>query len=67
MSIADARLGIPLSLLGCPCAMPAAADTTFFNTGDPDGKMATATRPESSGKFEIESADDFIGKVRSGP
>jgi hypothetical protein len=47
--------------------MPAAADTTFFNTGDPDGKMATATRPESSGKFEIESADDFIGKVRSGP
>jgi hypothetical protein len=35
------------------------ADTTFFSTGDTDGKMATASRPESSGKFEIESADDF--------
>jgi hypothetical protein len=32
----------------------------FFTTGDPDGKIATATRPDASGKFEIESADDFV-------
>ena len=32
----------------------------FFSTGDPDGKIATATRPESAGHFEIESADDFV-------
>src|ERR1700745_1130516 len=60
MSKTDARLAIPLSLLGCLCAAPAAADTTFFSTGGPDGLIATATRPESAGKFEIESADDFI-------
>jgi hypothetical protein len=31
-----------------------------FSTGAPDGRMATASRPDSTGKFEIESADDFI-------
>jgi hypothetical protein len=36
------------------------ADMFVFNTGDPDGKMATATRPESTGKFEIETGDDFV-------
>lgn len=41
-------------------AAPAAADSFFFSTGNPDGLIATATRPESSGKFEIESADDFV-------
>jgi hypothetical protein len=39
--------------------LPAAADPFFFSTGDPDGKIATATRPESAGKFEIETGDDF--------
>ena len=60
MSMTDARIAIPLTLLGCLVALPAAADTPFFSTGDTDGKIATATRPESAGKFEIESADDFI-------
>jgi hypothetical protein len=60
MSMTDARFAIPLLLLGSLVAPPAAADTTFFSTGDPDGKIATATRPGSAGKFEIESADDFI-------
>ena len=60
MPINNARFVIPLSLLGGLFALPAAADTTFFSTGDPDGKIATASRPESAGKFEIESADDFI-------
>jgi hypothetical protein len=31
-----------------------------FNTGLPDGKIATASRPASNGLQEIESADDFI-------
>jgi hypothetical protein len=50
-----------MALIGLLPAVPAVADPTFFNTGDPDGRMATATRPDSGpGKFEIESADDFI-------
>ncbi len=40
--------------------MPAAATPFFFSTGSPDGKMATASRPASAGKFEIELADDFV-------
>jgi PEP-CTERM motif len=32
----------------------------FFSTGDVDGRLATATRPSSQGKIEIESADDFV-------
>jgi len=39
--------------------LPAMADAFFFSTGFPDGKIATATRPESAGKFEIETGDDF--------
>ena len=35
-------------------------NTFFFSTGDPDGKMAMATRPDVAGKIEIESADDFV-------
>lgn len=31
-----------------------------FSTGDPDGKIGTASRPASAGKIETESADDFI-------
>lgn len=31
-----------------------------FSTGDPDGRIATATRPSGGGNIEIESADDFI-------
>jgi hypothetical protein len=61
MSMTNVRFAIALSLLGCLCAPPAAAETPFsFSTGDPDGKIATATRPDSPGKFEIESADDFV-------
>jgi hypothetical protein len=42
------------------CVVPAAADPFFFSTGDPDGKMATASRPSTAGKFEIEAGDDFF-------
>src|SRR4051812_42315647 len=41
-------------------AAPVSAGDYFFSTGDPDGKMATASRPGSAGKLEIESADDFV-------
>ena len=41
-------------------AQSATADSVFFNTGDPDGLMAMASRPSSAGKIEIEAADDFV-------
>jgi hypothetical protein len=54
-------LAIQIAMLGLLPAFPVmAADITFFDTGSPDGKMATATRPDGPGKTEIESADDFI-------
>jgi hypothetical protein len=57
-----ARTGIAalaFAVAGMP--LPAMADTLFvFNTGNPDGLMATATRPESAGKSEIETGDDFV-------
>jgi hypothetical protein len=63
MSRTHARLAILLSLLGCLPAMPAAAllpAVYTFSTGSPDGLMATASRPESGGNFEIETGDDFV-------
>src|SRR5437899_5333854 len=36
------------------------AQSFFFSTGEPDGRMATASRPPSPGLPEIESADDFL-------
>ena len=38
-------------------AGPASFD---FSTGNPDGLIATASRPPSAGKIETETADDFI-------
>ena len=49
--------------VGLFTALPAAADPFFFSTGNPDGKMATASRPDTAvapaPSNEIESADDF--------
>jgi hypothetical protein len=53
------RIGVVLSL-SVLLAIPAAADSFFFSTGNPDGKIATGSRPSSPGKIEIESADDFV-------
>ncbi len=47
-------------VLGLASMQPAGASNFFFSTGDPDGKMATATRPDTGGNFEIEAADDFV-------
>jgi hypothetical protein len=51
-----------LALVGAACglAAPAKADTFFFSTGDPDGKIATLSRQASAGKLETETADDFV-------
>ena len=55
--IAQAVAAMPVALL---TAFPASADPVFFSTGNVTNSIATATRPESTGKFEIESADDFV-------
>jgi hypothetical protein len=59
--MSHAKLAISVSVIGLLSAVPAAADAPFFfSTGDPDGKIATATRPDTGAPFEIESADDFV-------
>jgi len=40
-------------------AMPAFGTPFLFSTGDVTDSMASATRPDTGGVFEIESADDF--------
>ncbi len=48
-------------LLLAIAARALAGPTDFdFSTGDPDGLIATASRPPSAGKIETETADDFI-------
>ena len=60
------RIGMGLAAVAAAAILKpvaAAADTFFFSTGNPDGKMATASRPGSLAGIEIESADDFILKT----
>jgi hypothetical protein len=56
---AHARFTTVVALL---ILLPAAVWATpfSFTTGLPDGLMATGSRPDSPGKVEIESADDFV-------
>jgi hypothetical protein len=56
--VAAAFFGFALS--ASLVAPPAIADTFSFNTGTVTNAMASASRPDSPGKFEIESADDFV-------
>jgi len=46
--------------IGLLSATSAGATPFFFSTGNPDGKIATASRPSTGAPFEIESADDFV-------
>jgi hypothetical protein len=56
-----ARIGIAaLTLAAAVMPLPAIADAFVFSTGTPDGLIATAARPDSPGKFEIETGDDFV-------
>jgi hypothetical protein len=54
------RLALALLAPALSFALDAHAAPFLFSTGAPDSRIATATRPETAGKFEIESADDFI-------
>src|SRR5215472_3828446 len=38
----------------------ASAATFSFSTGNPDGKIATLSRPSSPGQIQTETADDFL-------
>jgi hypothetical protein len=52
-------LAVALLITGVLVA-PARCGELFISTGDPDGKMAMATRPSGNGKIEVETGDDFI-------
>jgi hypothetical protein len=49
-----------LSIISALLAATASAGPVFFSTGNPDGLIAVATRPDTVGKFEIEAGDDFV-------
>jgi hypothetical protein len=49
---------LALSLLAIPVS--ATADPFFFSTGNVTDAMGMASRPESTGRIEIEAADDFV-------
>jgi len=59
-----AKLALGLTLIALfPLAPRASADSffsTFFSTGNPDGKIGTLSRPASAGLVQTETADDFI-------
>lgn len=55
------RLSSSLGLFAATClALPAAATPYSFSTGNPDGKIATLSRPASANLVETETADDFV-------
>jgi len=55
------RLGTALAIAAIVLAGSAVADGVFFfSTGAPNGLIATASRPASPGRMEIESGDDFL-------
>src|SRR4051794_41062387 len=56
------KMSCCLLALAATLLLPATAiaDSIVFSTGNPDGLMATATRHDSPGKFEIETGDDFV-------
>lgn len=58
------RTALARSVLACAVAalssLGAHATPFFFSTGNPDGRIAASSRPDAGGKFEIETADDFV-------
>jgi hypothetical protein len=56
-----ARTGIAaLAFAAVVIPFPATAQSFSFSTGNPDGLMATTSRPSVPGIIETETADDFI-------
>lgn len=60
MKLKPTGLALAMALSGIVVATPAVAVPFTFDNGNVNGLMASASRPASSGKFEIESADDFF-------
>jgi hypothetical protein len=59
------RLNAPTSIIALIFAvaaapLPAMADSFFFSTGNPDGRIATTSQPSSSPGGETETGDDFV-------
>jgi len=62
----DSRhISAALFLAAAAAATPAAASPFVFDNGNVSGLMASASRPGAAGKFEIESADDFLLGART--
>src|SRR6266576_1830720 len=57
------RFILSLLLSAAPFTVFLDAQSFSFTTGSPDGLLATASRPESAGKIEIESAEDVIAST----
>ena len=54
------RVCVAAIFAGLLVAVPAAASSFLFSTGNPDGLIATLSRPGSTGLLETETADDFV-------
>jgi len=55
------KVGLASLFLLAVAGIPAAASTIFFfSTGNPDGLIATLSRPASAGLIQSETADDFV-------
>ncbi len=53
-------LGLGIGLLVALAGSSASAGLFSFSTGDPDGKIATLSRPAAAGAIQTETADDFV-------
>jgi PEP-CTERM motif-containing protein len=51
---------IAATVFAAALAAPCVAMPFFFSTGNPDGLLASTSRPGSAGIVETESADDFV-------
>ena len=60
----QSKVAGPVFILSMICLLPPANAGPFsFDTGPVTNSMASASRPDSTGQFEIESADDFVTTV----
>lgn len=50
----------PLLIVAVGLSVRLRADVFSFSTGNVDGRIGMASRPSSTGKIEIEAADDFL-------
>lgn len=53
------KLSVPILVLGLLPSAPVMAEPFLFTTEPATNLIASATRPASAGKFEIEAGDDF--------